>query len=107
MRGEHGASPRGTGCSGSFACGGSVLPVQDVARRNSQAEGAMRADRVVATVCPFCGVGCNLELHLKGDQIFRVTSPYEGVVNHGNLCVKGRFGYDFLYHPRRVLVPLI
>jgi formate dehydrogenase alpha subunit len=67
----------------------------------------MRADRVVATVCPFCGVGCNLELHLAGDQIFRVTSPYESVVNHGNLCVKGRFGYDFLYHPRRVLVPLI
>jgi formate dehydrogenase alpha subunit len=52
-------------------------------------------------------VGCKLELHLKDDLIYRVTSPFDGVVNQGNLCVKGRFGYDFIYHPRRVTAPMI
>jgi len=52
-------------------------------------------------------VGCNLELHLKDETIFAVTSPFDSVVNHGNLCVKGRFGYDFIYHPKRITTPLI
>ncbi len=67
----------------------------------------IRPDRVVTTVCPYCGVGCNLELHLKDDSIYKVTSPFDSVVNHGNLCVKGRFGYDFIYHPKRVTTPLM
>ncbi len=67
----------------------------------------MKEDRLVKTTCPFCGVGCTLELHLKDDFIYRVTSPFDSVVNHGNLCVKGRFGYDFLYSPNRVTTPLI
>jgi len=67
----------------------------------------IHADRVVSTTCPYCGVGCNLELHIKDDYIYKVTSPFDGVVNHGNLCVKGRFGYDFVYNQHRVTVPLI
>lgn len=67
----------------------------------------IEADRIVATVCPYCGVGCNLQLHLKNGYIYKVTAPFDSVVNHGNLCVKGRFGYDFIYHPRRVTTPLI
>jgi formate dehydrogenase alpha subunit len=65
------------------------------------------ADKIVTTTCPFCGVGCKLELHVKGAQIFKATSPYDAVVNHGNLCVKGRFGWDFIYNPKRVTTPLI
>ena len=65
------------------------------------------ADRVVSTTCPYCGVGCTLELHVKDDFIYRVTSPFDSPVNHGNLCVKGRFGYDFIYHPQRVTKPLV
>ena len=64
-------------------------------------------DRIVPTTCPYCGVGCNLELHIKNDTIYKVTSPFDGVVNQGNLCVKGRFGYDFIYSKDRVTVPLI
>ena len=64
-------------------------------------------DRIVPTTCPYCGVGCNLELHIKDDYIYKVTSPFEAVVNHGNLCVKGRFGYDFVYNKDRVTTPLI
>jgi len=44
---------------------------------------------------------------VKDDFIYRVTSPFDSPVNHGNLCVKGRFGYDYIYHPKRVLTPLI
>jgi len=67
----------------------------------------IKADRVVSTTCPYCGVGCNLQVHVKDDYIFKVTSPFDAVVNQGNLCVKGRFGYDYVYHPRRVTTPLI
>ncbi|MCB0042896.1 MAG: molybdopterin-dependent oxidoreductase, partial [Caldilinea sp.] len=67
----------------------------------------IQPDRIVSTTCPYCGVGCNLHLHVKDDFIYRVTSPHDAVVNQGNLCVKGRFGYDFMYHPDRVTTPLI
>jgi formate dehydrogenase alpha subunit len=64
-------------------------------------------DRIVPTTCPYCGVGCSLELHIKDDSIYKITSPFSSVVNQGNLCVKGRYGYDFIFHPKRVTVPLI
>jgi formate dehydrogenase alpha subunit len=66
----------------------------------------IKPDRIVTTTCPYCGVGCNLQLHVKDDFIYKVTSPFDSPVNHGNLCVKGRFGYDFVYHPKRVTTPL-
>ena len=53
-------------------------------------------DRIVPTTCPYCGVGCKLELHIKDDYIYKVTSPFDSVVNHGNLCVKGRFGFQYV-----------
>jgi len=67
----------------------------------------IQADRVVSTTCPYCGVGCALQLHVKDDFIFKVTSPFDSPVNQGNLCVKGRFGYDYIYHPKRVTTPLV
>ncbi len=51
---------------------------------------------VTTTVCSFCGVGCNLELHTQNERIVKVTSPKDHSVTHGNLCVKGRFGYDYV-----------
>ena len=67
----------------------------------------IQPDKIVATTCPYCGVGCGLELHLKDDFVYKVTSPFDSVVNHGNLCVKGRFGYDFIYHQARVTTPMV
>lgn len=46
------------------------------------------------TVCSFCGVGCNLTLHVQDNEIFKVTSPHDSSVTRGNLCIKGRFGYQ-------------
>ena len=46
------------------------------------------------TVCTYCGVGCNLNLHVQDNQIVKVTSPHDHSVGHGNLCIKGRFGFQ-------------
>lgn len=51
---------------------------------------------VTRTVCSYCGVGCNLDLHVQDDRIVKVTSPDDHSVTRGNLCIKGRFGYDFV-----------
>lgn len=67
----------------------------------------MQADRIVRSTCPYCGVGCQVDLHLQDSQIFRAGAPFDHPVNHGNLCVKGRFGYDFVHHESRVRTPLI
>ncbi len=50
----------------------------------------------VDTVCPYCGVGCNLTLHVQDANIVKVTSPDDHDVTRGNLCIKGRFGYEFV-----------
>lgn len=51
---------------------------------------------VTRTVCPYCGVGCNLELRTQDETIVRVTSPSDHEVSHGHLCIKGRFGTGFV-----------
>ena len=55
----------------------------------------------VDSICPYCGVGCTLTLHVQDDQIVKVTSPDDHDVTRGNLCIKGRFGYDYVKSPRR------
>ena len=59
------------------------------------------AQSVTRTVCPYCGVGCNLELHTQDDEIFRVTSPDDHEVTSGHLCIKGRFGFEYAGGRRR------
>ena len=51
---------------------------------------------VTQTVCPYCGVGCNLELHVQDNEIVKVTSPFDHEVTSGNLCIKGRFGFSYV-----------
>ena len=61
----------------------------------------------VKTICPYCGVGCSLYLGVRDDRIVSVRGDPEGQANKGSLCVKGRWGYDFLSHPERLTTPLI
>ncbi len=63
--------------------------------------------KVTKTVCPWCGVGCTIELHTIGNRVVQVTSPANAPTNKGNLCVKGRYGYQFINHPNRLTKPLI
>ena len=53
------------------------------------------------TVCTFCGVGCNLTLHVQDNSIVKVTSPHDSSVGHGNLCIKGRFGFQHVQNRRK------
>lgn len=49
------------------------------------------------TICPYCGVGCTLSLHVQDNKIVKVTSPLDVSVTHGHLCIKGRFGFEFVH----------
>ncbi len=60
----------------------------------------------VGSVCPYCGVGCSITYHVEDNHIVGVTGR-ESPVNHGRLCVKGRYGYDYAHHKDRLTVPLI
>jgi formate dehydrogenase major subunit len=63
-------------------------------------------DRKVPSVCPYCGVGCQLTYHVADNHIVRVEGR-DGPANHERLCVKGRFGFDYAHHPQRLTKPLI
>ena len=63
-------------------------------------------DRTVPSVCPYCGVGCQLDYQVKDNRIVRVDGR-DGPANRGRLCVKGRYGFDYVHHPHRLTTPLI
>ena len=67
----------------------------------------IQVEQVVRTTCPYCGVGCQVDLHIHQNHILRVTAPPAEAPNYGRLCVKGRFGMDFVQHPSRLTQPLI
>lgn|SRR5574341_1429748 len=64
-------------------------------------------DAITRTTCAYCGVGCQIDLHVKGGAIYRTSAPFDRAPNYGRLCVKGRFGHDYLWHPDRLTTPLI
>jgi len=80
-----------------------------IPRHRFGAEAVRTPDKIARSVCPYCGVGCQLDLHVKDGQLMRVTSPWieERTPNQGSTCVKGRFGYDFPQHRDRLKAPLI
>jgi predicted molibdopterin-dependent oxidoreductase YjgC len=67
-----------------------------------RAEGTWQESKqtVTETVCPYCGVGCMLELHVQDNSIVKVTSPLDSTVTSGHLCVKGRFGFQYVQKRR-------
>jgi formate dehydrogenase major subunit len=65
-----------------------------------------KPDREVDSVCPYCGVGCQLTYKIKDDKLLSVDGR-DGPSNQNRLCVKGRFGFDYVHHPHRLTVPLI
>jgi len=82
---------------------GALLPKSVTSNKKP---GRVKADRKVDSVCPYCGVGCQLTYHLKDEKLLYVTGR-EGPANENRLCVKGRFGFDYVHHPHRLNVPLI
>src|SRR6188768_1457637 len=77
---------------------GALMPAREVA--------LTVPDKQVDSLCPFCGVGCQLTYNVKDNQILYVEGR-DGPANQGRLCVKGRYGFDYAHHPQRLRVPLI
>ena len=89
---------------------GALLPASVVGGVGAKADEADKADwsedEAVDSVCPYCGVGCQITYHVKDNAIRHVTGR-DGPANENRLCVKGRFGFDYVGHPGRLRVPLI
>ena len=88
------------------ACGECVQACPTGALSPKTHIGSQKVDRKVNSVCPFCGVGCLITYNVRDEKIISVEGR-DGPANHGRLCVKGRFGFDYAHHPDRLTVPLI
>ena len=95
------------GDSTCVACGECVQACPTGALMPADGVGKIAPDRRVDSVCPYCGVGCQITYHVKDGEILHVSGREEGPANHGRLCVKGRFGFDYVDHPHRLTKPLI
>ena len=100
------------GASSCVACGecvqacptGALLPAT-VTDENQMGD-TKDFDREVESICPFCGVGCQISLKIKDDKV-KFVEGINGPANEGRLCVKGRFGFDYIHHSHRLTKPLI
>jgi len=94
------------GASSCVACGECVQACPTGALMPAGGVGLKVPDRQVDTVCPYCGVGCLLRYHVKENRIL-FAEGLPGPANKSRLCVKGRFGFDYVHHPQRLTKPLI
>lgn len=83
---------------------GALMPASEMGETGQgNSNGHVRA---VESVCPFCGVGCQVSMKVAGNRILSVEG-INGPANEGRLCVKGRFGFDYIHHPHRLTRPLV
>jgi formate dehydrogenase major subunit len=94
------------GQSSCVACGECVQACPTGALAPANDAYLAKVDRQVKSLCPYCGVGCQITYHVGGNAIVRVEGR-DGPANHERLCVKGRFGFDYVSHPQRLTRPLI
>lgn len=119
LRGEHAeiivgadGDPEHAGCTWCGECvrvcpTGAIHDIIPLAKM--KAESMRMPEKSTRSVCPYCGVGCQIDLETRGNDVVRVNSPWieEGTPNMGSTCVKGRFGFDFVMHRDRLRTPLI
>jgi predicted molibdopterin-dependent oxidoreductase YjgC len=91
------------------SCGQCVAYCPVGALYDKMSLGIARVNKVkkIHTTCSYCGVGCNFDLNVRDGKIVRVTSVPDAPVNGMALCVKGRYGYDYVHHPDRLTRPLV
>lgn len=95
--------------SGCVSCGEcvQVCPTGALTEKMPRFMGYWWEFKKVTTICPYCGVGCTIDLYVKDNKIVNVMGNEEGVENNGSLCVKGRFGFDYVNSDERLSTPLI
>ena len=89
------------------SCGACIAYCPTGALTYKSAINQTKPDRVVNTTCTYCGVGCSLDLNIKDEKVVQTTSNTNAPVNGLHLCVKGRFGNDFIHHPERLTSPMV
>jgi formate dehydrogenase major subunit len=94
------------GASTCVACGECVQACPTGALMPARGVALNIPDKKIDSVCPYCGVGCQLTYNVKDNKILYVEGR-DGPANHGRLCVKGRYGFDYAHHPQRLTRPLI
>jgi formate dehydrogenase major subunit len=94
------------GASSCVGCGECVQACPTGALAPAHGLGTAAPERSVDSLCPYCGVGCQLTFHVRDGRI-REVSGRDGPANQGRLCVKGRYGFDYIHHPQRLTRPLI
>lgn len=99
------------GTSSCVQCGECVqlCPVGALIDKRARGKGRPWNLEKIETVCPYCGVGCKLELHVDTlkNEIIRIKGVEDSPTNEGMLCVKGRYGFDFVHSPERLTKPMI
>jgi len=85
----------------------SVCPVGALTEKQAKGRGRVWEMKKVTTICPYCGCGCTIDLNVRDNQVIKVASSDTHGINHGRMCVKGRFGYDFIHRDDRLKKPLI
>jgi formate dehydrogenase major subunit len=94
------------GESSCVGCGECVQACPTGALATADGLGTLAPERSVDSLCPYCGVGCQLTFHVRDERIVEVEGR-DGPANRGRLCVKGRYGFDYVHHPQRLTKPLI
>jgi formate dehydrogenase major subunit len=89
------------------SCGACVQTCPTNAITDRYGTKSIKADKIVRTICTYCGVGCNLEVKVKDGAIVGIQSPVDAEVNRGHTCLKGRFAFEFYNHPDRLKSPLV
>ena len=89
------------------SCGACVQACPTNALSDRYGTKTVMADKVVRTVCTYCGVGCNLEVKVKEGMVMGIQAPMDAEVNRGHTCVKGRYAFEFYNHSDRLKSPLI
>jgi formate dehydrogenase major subunit len=99
------------GQSSCVACGECVQACPTGALMPARVAGRAEITRSSDSVCPYCGVGCQLTWHVgpdaDGRERIHFVTGRDGPANHGRLCVKGRYGFDYIHHPERLITPLL
>jgi len=85
----------------------STCPTGALTDKKARGKGRVHELKRVKTTCSYCGTGCSFYLNVRDDRVVRVSSDFFGPVNQGDLCVKGRYGYDFIHSRDRLKTPLV
>ncbi|MCM8788579.1 MAG: 2Fe-2S iron-sulfur cluster-binding protein, partial [Candidatus Omnitrophica bacterium] len=94
--------------SGCLFCGNCVeiCPVGALRELNAEGKGRVWEFSKIKTICPYCGVGCKIVVSVRNNNIVKVNGDESSPVNRGFLCIKGKFGFEYVSHPDRLRVPL-